>query len=77
MNTISAVETFDGRIHRTQQEARHHLEKLLGDVMLPLAGRLAQAEKYTKIADMLNSETETLRAIVQIQDDMKLEASED
>jgi predicted patatin/cPLA2 family phospholipase len=77
MRTIFVVETFDGQIHRTPQDARRYLEKKLGDILLPLAHKLTKAEKYTRIVDILAAETETFRSIIQIQDDIQEDIQEE
>ena len=77
MRSVTHIETYDGALHDTGSAAIHHLEKKLGDVMLPLAKQIVNDPKYGKVCDLLNASTETLREIVRIQDDMKMEAREE
>lgn len=72
MTTVEMIRTYDGQVFGDEGLARRHLEKQLGELITTLAHRLTRAEKYTKIVAILESETETFRKIVQIQDDMQL-----
>jgi len=76
MKTVEKIETFDGIIHDSYRLAKIHLEKKFGELLTPLAHRLTQAEKYVKIAEILESELETMRALLRIHDDLKMEAPE-
>lgn len=63
-------------MHADQTEARKWLERKLGDVLLPLAKRVVETGKYSDAVNILAESTETLRKIIQIQDDMKMEAGD-
>lgn len=77
MRTVTRIETYDGALHDTRSAANHHLDVALGNVMLPLVKSLVAAEKYGKMVEVFNANTEALREIVRIKDDMKMEASEE
>lgn len=72
MKYIEMVETFDGKRHESVDRATKHLETLLDAAITPLAHKLAMAGKYTTIRNILETETETMREIIAIKNDLNL-----
>jgi hypothetical protein len=73
MKTIQKIQTFDGVLHDTHGGGRRHLEKMLGNVVSPLAHRLHQMNFAQKQEALAESEVDTMREIIRIVDDLGLE----
>ena len=73
MKTISRIETFDGETHLTVSDARRHLDELYGTLVTGMANKLCRLDSFKSTLEYLETQTETMRQIVQIADDMPLE----
>lgn len=72
MKRVSRIQTFDGLLHESPQAAQRHLDKLYGDLLLPLCHKLVHKTngKYGKTADFLDANLETFAALLRIKQDM-------
>ena len=72
MKPISMYQTFDGKLHFLQSDAKKHLDSLYADKLLPLAGKLANIDKYTEMAGFIDGKLELFAELQRIKDDMIL-----
>lgn len=77
MKHITRIETFDGETHPNEKDAQRHLDNLFGEYLCALARKVTQTGKYKDALDILETEIGTMRTLVQIHDDMKLEREEE
>ena len=75
MKTIEMIETFDGERHDTEREARQHIDRLIGDLVCPLAARLVRAKYAEAVTLLAETEIETMRKIVAAHDDLALKGA--
>lgn len=77
MNLVQKFETFDGKLHDSQEAAGRHLEDLKMELIGRIAHRVVAVDfKWTKIVELLAAELETMRQLVRISDDMTTDDSE-
>lgn len=72
MKTIFMVQTFDGLLHKTEDNARRHLDALYSNTVSNLAARLVlySEGKYQKTKDWLDENLPALIEANRIKDDM-------
>lgn len=69
MKEIIMVKTFDNLVHQTKRDATKHLDKLYGDIILPLSRKLCQM-KYTEASDFIDENLDEFVKLKTIKDDM-------
>lgn len=77
MKAVTKIITCDGGAHDSTDDAKRHLEKVYGLELTRLAHRIIKAEKYVKITELLDSETDTLRNLIRLKDDMEMSRADD
>lgn len=73
MRRTTMYRTYDGSLHETQQRAKDHAKKVYGDFLTTIAHALCKLEKYSKILDYLDANTETLAHLKTLKEDTTLE----
>lgn len=72
MRQVIKIQTFDGKIHDSQADAKRHLDALYADELCRLAHKLTTAEKYSKICEVLNDNLNAFSAMLAIKADFAL-----
>lgn len=73
MQTIWRIQTNDGEIHVNTLAAKHHLEKKIGETMLPLSHKLTHVGAYLEMTDILSSKVfrEQFREVIALFDEVE------
>lgn len=77
MKWVQRIQTRDGALHETAREAKKHAEVMYGNKLLPLAGKLAQMDKYSAVSDYLDANLDTFLELKALKDDLELIPTED
>jgi len=77
MKNIQMIATYDGVIHPNVKEARKHLEKQYGDILLPLTHRICDlmyrsGPGVLKVSEYIDAHLEEFEKLRIIKEDMKL-----
>lgn len=71
MKHVTRTQTFDGALHLNDRDAKAHLEKVYGDLLLNLARKLAN-QNYTFTSDFIDANLSEFIALDQVKRDMAL-----
>ena len=72
MQRTTCYKTFDGKTHMSTADAQKHLDVLYGNILLPLAHKLAVLQKSTKIAEFIDQNLPAFIELSTIKNDMTL-----
>ncbi|MBM9615236.1 hypothetical protein JWJ90_13195 [Desulfobulbus rhabdoformis] len=76
MERIEAYRTFDGKIHTSHADARRHVEKMYGDLLLKTSHRLCRETnngKYSKITEFIDSNLDIFNQLRLIKNDLVID----
>lgn len=73
MKTVSMIETFDGKLHSSADDASDHLDKLQDEIVTKLANKIVSGNfKFTETRTILLESIDSMRGLVKIADDRRL-----
>ena len=76
MKQINQIQTHDGIMHDSVQDATRYLQKQYGDCILGIGKKLAN-QNYTTVTNFINDNLNLFIQLQAIKDDMKIEWSDD
>lgn len=71
MKRVEVIETFDGLQHANETEAKRHLDRIYGDVMLRIV-REIRSRSYSDAAAGIDENTAALARLLEIKSDMSV-----
>lgn len=75
MKRITKIITFDGELFDSEKEAKRHLDKIYGDLLLMLSRNLC-VMNYTQVTDNIDGNLDKFIRLDRIKNDMILEDDE-
>lgn len=76
MKQINMIQTHDGIVHDSVQDATKYLQKQYGDNLLSIGRKLAN-QNYTTVTNFINDNLNLFIQLKAIKDDMKIEWSDE
>lgn len=77
MRWVQRIQTRDGALHETARDAKKHAEVMYANKLLPLAGKLAQMDKYSAVSEYLDANLDKFLELKALKDDLLLVEGED
>lgn len=71
MKTVQRIITYDGKIHEDVRAAKHHLDVMYGNIIMPLSHQLYQLNGTTTISKYIDANLDTFELLKTIKSDMK------
>lgn len=72
MEIVKRYIVNDGSLFESEKLARHYLDKIYGDKLLPLASKLVNFDKYTEMVSYIDENLDKFIELKRIKDDMNL-----
>lgn len=72
MKYVKRIETRDGLLHKTEEDAERHADKVYGLALSKLAHEIVNIEKYSLLLDYLDRNLPKFLELSELQEDTKL-----
>ena len=73
MKAIVKIQTQDGKLHDTVEQARHHADVTYTNAVSVLAGQLVHLEKYQAVKTFIDENLSSFVALQILKNDMEME----
>lgn len=77
MRQVVKIQTRDGVLHDSPEDARRHADRVYGEALTRLAHRAVALDKYTKMVDFLDANLDAFVELKALKQDMEMENRDD